>query len=128
MGRLVQSSPVARTDRQHSAGRTRDDVSSIHGSVADGGLTQTRGSPENPGRFRMPETLRVDISYRALRIGWAVRGNDFSAFRQAARYSHALWGGRYNPILNVDDESEARGLIESFRVDLIWPIGESAEV
>src|SRR5271163_3566731 len=53
MGRLVQSSPVARTDRQHSAGRTRDHVSSIHGSVADGGLTQTRGSPENPGRFSL---------------------------------------------------------------------------
>src|SRR5271170_5974848 len=62
MGRLVQSSPVARTDRQHSAGRTRDDVSSIHGSVADGGLTQTRGSPENPGRFSIARACGWSLS------------------------------------------------------------------
>ena len=54
MGRLVQSSPTARTDRQHPPGGVGGNVSSIDESVADGGLTHTRSSPEEPGRFRPP--------------------------------------------------------------------------
>lgn len=41
----------------------------------------------------MTDTLRVDVHYRPLRIGWAVRDGDIEAIRQAIRYSHALWGG-----------------------------------
>lgn len=74
------------------------------------------------------DTLRVDICYRPLRIAWAIRSDDIAAFRQAVRLSHALWGGRYNPIVIVDKEDEARRLIDLFRVDLIWPIGDSDEV
>jgi putative transposase len=51
MGRLVQPSSFARTYRQHSAGRARNVVLSFNESVADGGLTQARSSPEKPGRF-----------------------------------------------------------------------------
>lgn len=76
----------------------------------------------------MADTLRVDLSYRPLRIGWAVREGDMTAFRQAVRYSHALWGGRFNPILVVNREEEARQLVELFRLDLIWPLGDSQEV
>lgn len=76
----------------------------------------------------MADTLRVDLSYRPLRIGWAVREGDMTAIRQAVRYSHALWGGRFNPILVVDREEEARHLVELFRLDLIWPVGDSQEV
>ena len=39
----------------------------------------------------MANTLRVDVCYRPLRIGWAVRQGDIAAIRQAVRYSHALW-------------------------------------
>jgi len=42
--------------------------------------------------------------------------------------SHAFWGGRFNPILVVDREEEARRLVDLFRVDVIWPIGDSEEV
>lgn len=76
----------------------------------------------------MTDTLRVDLSYRPLRIGWAVREGDMVAIRQAVRYSHALWGGRFNPKLVIDREEEARQLVELFRLDLIWPLGDSQEV
>lgn len=76
----------------------------------------------------MTDTLRVDLSYRPLRIGWAVREGDMTAIRQAVRYSHALWGGRFNPILVIDREEESKQLVELFRLDLIWPLGESQEV
>lgn len=74
------------------------------------------------------DTLRVNICYRPLRIAWAIRGDDFVAYRQAVRYSHALWGGRHNPIIIVDREEEASRLIDLFRVDVILPIGDSNEV
>lgn len=76
----------------------------------------------------MTNTMRVDECYRPLRIGWAVRQGDLNAIRQAVRYSHALWGGRYNPILVIDREEEAYQLAERFRLDLIWPLGDSHEV
>lgn len=76
----------------------------------------------------MADTVRVDISYRPLRIGWAVRDGDLPAIRQAVRYSHALWGGRFNPILVIDREEEARQLVELFRLDVILPLGDSQEV
>lgn len=74
------------------------------------------------------DTLRVDICYRPLRIGWAIKSDDFDAFRKAVRYSHALWGGRFNPILFVDHEEESGKLIDLFRVDVIIPVGDSDEV
>lgn len=72
--------------------------------------------------------MRVDVFYRPLRIGWAVRAGDIDSIRLAMKYSHALWGGRFNPIIIIDNEDEATQLIEKFRVDLIWPIGDSEEV
>lgn len=76
----------------------------------------------------MADTVRVDISYRPLRIGWAVRDGDMASVRQAMRYSHALWGGRFNPILVIDREEEARQLVELFRLDVICAVGDSQEV
>lgn len=73
----------------------------------------------------MVDTIRVDICYRPLRIGWAIRAGDIDAFRQAVRFSHTLWGGRFNPIVVVDREEEAGRLVDLFRVDLILPIGDS---
>lgn len=74
------------------------------------------------------DTLRADICYRPLRIGWAIKSDDFDSYRKAVRYSCALWGGRFNPILFVDREDEASRLIDLFRVDVIIPIGNSEEV
>ena len=74
------------------------------------------------------DTLRVDISYRPLRIGWAIKADDFNAYRKAIKYSYALWGGRFNPILFVDREEESSRVIDLFRVDLVVPVGDSEEV
>ena len=79
------------------------------------------GGFDGLGLAPLVETTRIDIVYRPLRIGWAVKAGDLAGLRQAVRLSHALWGGRFNPILVVDREAEARQLIELFRVDMIWP-------
>lgn len=50
------------------------------------------------------------------------------AFRAAARISFALWGGRFNPIIIVDQQEQAEELIDVFRVDMILPLGDSEEV
>ena len=73
------------------------------------------------------DTLRVDISYRPLRIAWAIHAGDFDAYRKAIRNSNALWGGRFNPIIIVDSDAASR-LIDLFRVDVIIPIGEGSEL
>ncbi len=74
------------------------------------------------------DTIRVDICYRPLRIGWVIQSGDIGAFRQAVKLSHTLWGGRFNPILMADREDEARRLIDLFRVDLLLPVGIGDEV
>jgi len=74
------------------------------------------------------DAVRADISYRPLRIAWAIRADDIEAFRAAARISFALWVGRFNPIVVIDQLEQAEDLIEVFRVDLILPVGDSEQV
>lgn len=76
----------------------------------------------------MTNTVRMDLCYRPLRLGWAVRRGDIGAIRTAVRYSHALWGGRFNPILVVDDIEEASQLVELFRLDMIWPLSDDPAI
>lgn len=73
-------------------------------------------------------TTRVDICYRPLRIAWAVHSADRDAFRRAVRLTHTFWGGRFNPIVLADRPEEAKQLVERFRVDVIWPVGDAAAV
>jgi hypothetical protein len=74
------------------------------------------------------DTVRVNIAYRPLRICWAIKEGDFGAFREAVRTNHALWGGRFNPIVIVDRTNESRAIVDAFRADIILPIGQSEEV
>jgi hypothetical protein len=74
------------------------------------------------------DTVRVNIAYRPLRICWAIKEGDFDAFREAVRINHAIWGGRFNPIVIVDREGEANSIIEAFRVDVILPLGQSEDM
>src|SRR5579872_7319605 len=73
------------------------------------------------------ESIRVGVRYRPLRIAWAIR-SDIHSFRTAVRTSHALWGGRFNPLILVDEQKEAENLVDLFRVDAILPIGDSEDV
>jgi hypothetical protein len=74
------------------------------------------------------ESIRVDVWYRPLRIAWAIRAGDTQGYRAAVRISNALWGGRFNPIVIVDQGEHADDLINAFRVDVILPIGDSEPV
>ncbi len=74
------------------------------------------------------DTISVKIAYRPLRICWAIKTGDHAAFREAVRLNHALWGGRFNPIVIVDRASEARAQIEAFRADIVQPLGGSEDV
>jgi hypothetical protein len=76
----------------------------------------------------MMDTTRVDICYRPLRIAWAIRSDDWAAFREAVRLTHSLWGGRFNPIVMVDRADEAHQTIELFRADFVVPVGAADEV
>jgi hypothetical protein len=69
-------------------------------------------------------TLRVDIQYRPLRVGWVIPSSDISALRTAVRLSYALWGGTFNPILFSDRPSEAKAIAKVFRVDALITIPE----
>jgi len=68
------------------------------------------------------DALNVTVRYRPLRIGWCVRQNDFEALRRSWLLSHTMWGGRYNPIIPVDDVDYARSLVDLFRVDILWSV------
>ena len=74
------------------------------------------------------DTTRVDICYRPLRIAWAIHSEDRESFRRAVRLTHTLWGGCFNPIVMADRPEGAKQVVERFRADVIWPIGDAAAV
>jgi len=73
------------------------------------------------------ETTRVDIVYRPLRVGFVVISEDLASFRKAVRMCHALWGGRYNPIIAVD-RPEAAQLVEVFRPDFLLGLDDNPSI
>lgn len=73
-------------------------------------------------------TLSIRLRYRPLRIGWCLPKGDFEAFRRAARLSFTMWGGRFNPVIPVDEPELAKALVKLFRVDALAPMSEGAEV
>lgn len=73
-------------------------------------------------------TLSVTVRYRPIRIGWCVRAGDFAALREALKLTFTMWGGRYNPVIPVDDFATANSLVRLFRVDVLWPVSDDEEV
>lgn len=76
----------------------------------------------------MTETLDITVRYRPLRIGFCVENQDFDALRKAIRSNNVLWGGRFNPIIPIDNEELAKQLISTFRVDVLFPISNTEKV
>lgn len=68
------------------------------------------------------ETLSIRVKYRPLRIGWCLKKDDKATLRKALKLSHALWGGRFNPIIPIDDFDYASQLVRTFRVDLLLSV------
>jgi len=73
-------------------------------------------------------TLSVSVRYRPIRIGWCVRAGDFAALREAMKLTFTMWGGRYNPVIPIDDFATANTLIRLFRVDVLWPVTDGGEL
>jgi len=69
-------------------------------------------------------TLNLRIKYRPLRIGWCVRSGNFEDLRKVLCLTHTLWGGRFNPIIPIDDDELSKMLINAFHVDALYPTSE----
>lgn len=65
--------------------------------------------------------LHVHVAYRPIRIGWCLRHGRFEDLEEAFRLAHTLWGGRYNPVIVVDDPL-ASSFVNAFRLDALYPI------
>src|SRR5262245_1736566 len=73
MGRLVQQSQAARTDRQHPPGGSRSQLLCSPRGTGYGRVTQTRSPPRFPGRFNFdvdsdlcaarPKSLRYKVMH-----------------------------------------------------------------
>lgn len=61
----------------------------------------------------------IGLTYRPIRVGWCLERGDFEGFRHAMRTNFTWWGGRFNPVIPVDDAAEAKQLYELFRVDVL---------
>jgi hypothetical protein len=51
-----------------------------------------------------------------------VRAGNFPQLRRAMHLSTMLWGGRFNPIIPVDDAEHAKQLSELFHVDALYAV------
>src|SRR6266852_174346 len=70
----------------------------------------------------MSNPPRIWLTYRLVRIGWVVEGGNLSQLVTAASWSTCLWGGRFNPIIPIDDIEVANNLIATFGVDVLIPV------
>ena len=69
-------------------------------------------------------TLSLHVNYRPLRIAYCVHRNNFDELRKALRFANTQWGGRYNPIVPVDNPEAAKAIVDMFRVDALYPISD----
>jgi hypothetical protein len=70
--------------------------------------------------------LHLQVGYRPIRVGWCIDHDDFDGLRTALRYTHTLWGGRFNPVIPVGNPDLVRRLVRLFRVDCLYCPTKSA--
>jgi hypothetical protein len=73
-------------------------------------------------------TVNLAITYRPVRIGWCVELGNREDVRRAIRWTHTLWGGRYNPIIPVSQGVDSALLVKRFQVDVLFPVREDGEL
>lgn len=74
-------------------------------------------------------SLVLSAAYRPLRVGFVVRPNEIGDVIAAATFNTALWGGIANPIIPIGPNRDlARQLVRLFRVDVLHPVAEDAEI
>jgi hypothetical protein len=74
----------------------------------------------------MGNAPRIWLDYRPVRIGWIVDEPALAQLATAASWSTCLWGGRFNPIIPLQDRVLSDKLIQIFQVDVLIPIVPSA--
>jgi hypothetical protein len=74
------------------------------------------------------DTVSVRIDYRPVRVGWCVRNGNIDDVRRSLLLTHALWGGRFNPIVPVGGGTNSEQLFRRFRVDVLYPAQEIPEL
>ena len=67
-------------------------------------------------------TLSLRVHYRPVRIGWCVQSGNWDQLGEALRLTHAFAGGKFNPIIPVDQPELAAFLLDRFRVDVLFPV------
>ncbi len=67
-------------------------------------------------------TLSLRVQYRPVRIGWCVQSGNWEQLETALRLTHAFAGGKFNPIVPVDQAELAENLVDLFRVDVLFPV------
>lgn len=70
----------------------------------------------------------IGVSYRPVRFGWCVRHGHWDDLRRALRLTHTLWGGRFNPIIPIDELPLAEALVRLFRVDILYPVADANQL
>jgi hypothetical protein len=70
----------------------------------------------------MSNPPRIWLTYRPVRIGWVVEGGNVSQLATAATWSTCLWGGRFNPIIPINDGGLVNSLIKTFGSDVLIPV------
>jgi hypothetical protein len=73
-------------------------------------------------------THSVQVRYRPVRFGWCLRTGDMEQLRRVLRLTHTLWGGRFNPIIPIDDPARGDTLVERARADLLWGAADDVGV
>jgi hypothetical protein len=75
------------------------------------------------------DTVSLRIRYRPLRIGFCIGRDDIDGFQKAARLATTMWGGKFNVIVPVDENTtEAQALADAFRLDALFAITDSNAV
>jgi hypothetical protein len=73
-------------------------------------------------------SLSLHVRYRPIRIGWCVESQRLDQLESALRLTHAFAGGRFNPLVPVNDPELAEYLVDRFRVDLLFPIANTEPI
>lgn len=73
-------------------------------------------------------SLSLRVRYRPIRIGWCIESGSVAQLESALRLTHAFAGGRFNPVIPVNDAELAENLVDRFRVDLLFPVADTAPI
>ena len=66
----------------------------------------------------------INVKAKPVRIGWCIQQNDYESLKIALELNHTLWGGRFNPIIPIGNDTNENNLIEKFNVDVLHNINE----